>query len=136
MTKPTELARLGALLAKCLPAPVAPAEAALDLKLLREVCGDNPAILQDLTRTVRDAIRLQIPELSAAMEGSDLAAMHMASHKLMGTAGYIGAPALAAVCGRIEAAAHRGDAAAIPELHNLFSAQAQRTLDALDALVF
>lgn len=135
LTKPAELARLRALLAKWLPAATAPADAAIDLKLLKEVSGDDQAMLQDMVRTIRDAIRSDIPAMTTALKGSDLSVIQMASHKMKSTAGYIGAPALEAVCKRIEAAAHGGDASDLPELRPLFASQAKRALDALDALV-
>jgi HPt (histidine-containing phosphotransfer) domain-containing protein len=135
LTKPAELARLRALLAKWLPPPAAAADVAIDLKLLKEVSGDDQEVLHELIRTIRDAVRLQIPEMTTALKGSDLSAIQMASHKMKGTAGYIGAPALEAVCKRIEAAANDGDASTLPALQPLFSAQAQRALDALDAMV-
>jgi signal transduction histidine kinase/CheY-like chemotaxis protein len=143
LTKPSELRQLRALLVKHLPGlsvgPMEQTSVAVDatvvnLKLLKEVCGNSPEMLREFTKTIRESFRKQIPELASALESQQMEAISQASHKMKSSAGIIGAQSLLALCTRIEQVASSGDVAALPELRNLFSLEAQRVLDALAAL--
>ena len=83
---------------------------------------------------VREALRDQIPEVTAALDGGQLPAIQMASHKMKGSAGMIGAQVLVEVCKRMETAAGAGDAAPLPDLHSQFVTETGRVMAALDAL--
>jgi signal transduction histidine kinase/CheY-like chemotaxis protein/HPt (histidine-containing phosphotransfer) domain-containing protein len=143
LTKPSELSVLRATLAKWLPdlsaqanVPVAsPVDASvIDLKLLRQAYADDPEALRDMLPSIRQALLKQIPEVNQAIQSGDLEAIQRASHKIKGAASMIGAQALQAVCARMEDTTGRGDASGLPELKKLFALEAQRVMDALQAL--
>jgi signal transduction histidine kinase/CheY-like chemotaxis protein/HPt (histidine-containing phosphotransfer) domain-containing protein len=132
LIKPADLARLQTMLSRWLPAAFA--VPVIDLKLLKEVAGDDTAVLQDMVRAFQLDIQTQIAALTAALQDNELVAVQQASHKMKGSASYIGAQALVTVCGQIEVAARKNNASALPELQPVFLVQAQNTLDALNAL--
>ena len=127
-------------IAAAAPSPAAAASApagpgsAIDLKLLGDPDGDDKEDVLELVYAVREALRDQIPEVTAALDGGQLPAIQMASHKMKGSAGMIGAQVLVEVCKRMETAAGAGDAAPLPDLHRQFVTETGRVMAALDAL--
>jgi signal transduction histidine kinase/CheY-like chemotaxis protein/HPt (histidine-containing phosphotransfer) domain-containing protein len=150
LTKPANLGQLRTLLARLLPAgaaasampmlPIAPATNAvstatsqvIDLRYLQDLAGGDKNMLQELIQAFHKEMQIQIPLLTTALQGHDLLVISQVSHKLRGSAGNLGAHALAAVCARIEEATMQaGDLSSLGQLQPMFIAEAQRVLDEL-----
>jgi signal transduction histidine kinase/HPt (histidine-containing phosphotransfer) domain-containing protein len=143
LTKPSELRQLRVLLVKWLPGlSVAPAGAVLaptnatvlDMKLLKEVCGNNPEMLREFTQTVRESLQTQISELTHALKNQHMKTIEQASHKMKSSVSIINAASLLALCVRLEQLGNSGDTAELPALRQQFGQEAQRVMDALAAL--
>ena len=111
----------------------APPAKVLDLKLLGDPDGDDKEEVLELIYAVRDAMRAQIPEVTSALESGEFPVIRMASHKMKGSAGMLGAQALASVCRSLEKAADAGDAALMRILRGQFDTESARVMEALDA---
>jgi signal transduction histidine kinase/CheY-like chemotaxis protein/HPt (histidine-containing phosphotransfer) domain-containing protein len=140
LSKPTPASELKAMLEKWLPAvrsltdsteviagaPVSLPQAKalpVDLSALKEMVGDDPAILREVLQDFRaSAVRI-ISDLRAACAAGQTKAAGGAAHKLKSSARAIGAFALSELCADIERAGDAGDSAALAERVPLFNAE-------------
>jgi HPt (histidine-containing phosphotransfer) domain-containing protein len=86
---------------------------ALDPKVMRATVGDDPDIIRELVQEFVPAARLDIAEIHAAVGNAQAERVRLASHKLKGSSGLVGARRLVEVCGKLEAAGNAGDWSAI-----------------------
>nr|WP_240954059.1 ATP-binding protein [Solimonas marina] len=84
--------------------PPATADAPLDLPLLREIVGDDDADLSELLQHFVDSTEPVLARLQEHITASDFEGARMLTHRLLGSARTVGAHALAAILGRLEAA--------------------------------
>ncbi|HEX3062544.1 MAG TPA: ATP-binding protein, partial [Usitatibacter sp.] len=121
LVKPTGRDQLAAKLARWLGPGTAQGDA-VDLSLLREVVGDDPAmqraVLAEFMRSSRD----DAAQLHAALASRDVERATHIAHRLKGAGASVGAHGLRRACEEIEAAGRAGDLAA-----------AARPLPAVDA---
>jgi HPt (histidine-containing phosphotransfer) domain-containing protein len=87
-------------------APPEPAE--LDLGVLRELVGDDEAVLHALLADFADSARKHAAELLAALGAHDAHAVNAVAHKLKSASRSVGALALGEACGALEAAGLAG----------------------------
>lgn len=134
LVKPADMGQLRALLAKWLPpecVAAAPTQA-LDIKQMQEAFGGENGNLTSLLPSIRSSFSANLTEMRSTLQDGDLAAIQAHSHKMAGSAGLIGAQALMDVCQRIEALTQGEAEAALPALSRLYTAEAQRTMQALE----
>jgi CheY-like chemotaxis protein/HPt (histidine-containing phosphotransfer) domain-containing protein len=140
LSKPTSASELKAMLEKWLPAvrsltdsteviagaPVSLPQAKalpVDLSALKEMVGDDPAVLREVLQDFRaSAVRI-ISDLRAACAAGQTKAAGGAAHKLKSSARAIGAFALSELCADMERAGDAGDSAALAERVPLFNAE-------------
>jgi CheY-like chemotaxis protein/HPt (histidine-containing phosphotransfer) domain-containing protein len=131
LAKPTPLVSLRAVLDRWLPPaelatatgaePAAPAP--VDVAVLKELVGDDPAVLQNFLKhfqisAARTAAALQVA--CATGEAPQAAAL---AHKLKSSARSVGALALGELCAELERAGRTGGAPALAELWPRFEAE-------------
>jgi CheY-like chemotaxis protein/HPt (histidine-containing phosphotransfer) domain-containing protein len=142
LSKPLQLAHLRALLEACVPGstqPLLPRPAdrrddtgALDVGVLRELVGDDPAILRGFLQRFRDSAARTVRDVEAAAAAGSAADVVAQAHKLKSAARTVGALALGELCERIEAAGKTGDAAEIARLLPVFGAEMKAVERCLD----
>jgi HPt (histidine-containing phosphotransfer) domain-containing protein len=91
----------------------------IDPHVLRAVVGDDPAMIREIVADFVPAAQSGIAEIQAAIASGIAERVRMASHKLKGSSGLVGARELAGVCARLEAAGRSGDWNVIGELRPL-----------------
>ena len=133
LTKPSELARLKALVTKWLPA-TSNASPAIDMRILNDAFGNDKAGMAEMISRIHGQVNTQIDALTTILDGADLKAIEQASHRLKGAVGMLGATDLAAVCDRIETAGRRGETSPLIGLRSAFADAAKRVKDELNAL--
>jgi two-component system sensor histidine kinase/response regulator len=132
LSKPVQLAHLRAILQKWMPAPataqiiklVTPAAAPVvpvsqkpvDVKVLEQLVGDDPAVIGEFLQDFRDSAAKIGIELRAAYEAGDTVAAGVAAHKLKSSARSVGALALGELCAEMERAGKAGDAQTLAAL--------------------
>jgi PAS domain S-box-containing protein len=140
LSKPTPVSELKAMLERWLPAvrsltdsteaiagaPVSLPQAKalpVDLSALKELVGDDPAVLREVLQDFRaSAVRI-ISDLRTACAAGQTKAAGGAAHKLKSSARAIGAFALSELCADMERAGDAGDSAALAERVPLFNAE-------------
>ncbi|HEV7827148.1 MAG TPA: ATP-binding protein [Mycobacteriales bacterium] len=85
-------------------APDVPGAAAMDPRALAELAALGPEAVAAVVTTFLDALPEQLAALRAAVDGADADAeqVRRVAHGLRGSAGYVGATALAEGCARLE----------------------------------
>ncbi|SOD91997.1 response regulator [Caenispirillum bisanense] len=124
LTKPVDLARLDAALARWLgeaprltataaaaPAMPAASDAVVDFAVLTSILGDDPALLTAMLHEFLAATRDALDLLRAALAQGDAKAVARAAHRLKGSARAAGAGPMARAAEALELAAERDDAA-------------------------
>ena len=86
---------------------------ALDVKVLINLVGDDPATIKELLRDFQAAIARQRTDLWAAMETRDFQKVGALAHRFKSAARSVGALRLGDHCETLERAGKRGDGAAI-----------------------
>jgi CheY-like chemotaxis protein/HPt (histidine-containing phosphotransfer) domain-containing protein len=128
LTKPVQLTRLERALERWLPADspmpagtdsMAAAEEAVsspateakvvDLAVLKDLVGDDPAIIHNLLASYREAARGYAAALHDAGEAGDLDQVSAVAHKVKSASRSVGALALGDLCASLENAAKTGD---------------------------
>ena len=118
LSKPVRLTDLKAMLDKWLPvAPLLPVAALpVDARVLKELVGDNPAVISKLLHCFR-ATTLKIgAEIEAAISDGRTHETGAAAHKLKSSARSVGALRLGELCEQIEQAGKAGDNAMLAVL--------------------
>ena len=143
MTKPVQLANLGAMLERWIPthrpaprvhdASVPPAQtkdptAPADLAVLVALVGSDRRVMEDMLIAFRRSAARSSAEIMRALAVDDAAAAADAAHMLKSGARSIGAERLCDVCASIEEAAERDDRAAATALRPRFGTE----MEALD----
>ncbi|MHB1668940.1 MAG: ATP-binding protein [Thiomonas sp.] len=134
LSKPVRQADLKTMLEKWLPSakalpelPQAPAAAVaerpVDVSKLRELVGDDAAVIREFLQDFRVSAASIAAELQAACESGWLAGAGAAAHKLKSSARSVGALGLGALCEQIEQAGKAGDGAALTGLLPRFNAE-------------
>ena len=138
LSKPAPLSVLKAMLDKWLPAATAttpaavvpaPTFAALDVKVLAALVGDDPDVIRDFLQDFRASATRIGAELSAACDEGYADIASSAAHKLKSSARAVGALALGNLCAGIERAGKAGDKATLATLRPVF----ERELAEVDA---
>ncbi|MEI6987076.1 MAG: response regulator [Rhodospirillaceae bacterium] len=112
LSKPVRLTDLKAMLDKWLPAAALP----VDARVLKELVGDNPAVISKLLHSFR-ATTLKIgAEIEAAISDGRTHETGAAAHKLKSSARSVGALRLGELCEQIEQAGKAGDKAMLAVL--------------------
>jgi signal transduction histidine kinase/DNA-binding NarL/FixJ family response regulator len=136
LVKPADLGQLRALLSKWLP-PASMADLpvqAIDIKQMEEAFGNDKAKFSHLLPSIRKTLREQVAILNTALTGGELGDVKTLAQTMCGSAAVMGAKGLLDVCERIGTLPVDSDASARSLLSREFTAQAQRTLDALEVL--
>ena len=98
----------------------------MDVRVLAELVGDEPEVVQDFLRQYLASARRIMAELRAGHAAGDCVRVSGATHKLKSSSRAIGAPDLGDLCARVESAAvqrHEAEvAAAIPVLEQTHAA--------------
>nr|WP_247886884.1 ATP-binding protein [Azospirillum sp. SYSU D00513] len=113
LSKPLDLAQLGAALARWVPgreapAPAAPPAAPVNIESLRRLCGDDTALMAEMLNDFVSVSRGVMATLAAAMAGRETDAVRSCAHNLRGSALNAGAKPLAAAAQRLEREAETG----------------------------
>jgi signal transduction histidine kinase/CheY-like chemotaxis protein/HPt (histidine-containing phosphotransfer) domain-containing protein len=151
LTKPVQLTTLERTLARWLPRPSGAAaldatanqasgntatrgaarsdEAAIELSVLANLVGNDPATIRDFLAEFLQVARQQGRELADACERGDLARAGSVAHKLKASSRSIGALALGDLCAELENASKAGSKAEVDRVRFDF----ERVLAAVDA---
>jgi HPt (histidine-containing phosphotransfer) domain-containing protein len=95
----------------------------VDLSALKELVGDDPAVLREVLQDFRASVVRIISDLRTACAAGQTRAAGGAAHKLKSSARAIGAFALSELCADMEHAGDAGDSAALAERLPLFNAE-------------
>ena len=109
LCKPVRMQELAPMLAKWLPAAIAPALPVWNPATLTDLLGDNPAAHRRLLEKFLIAAAKQLAEIMAPTDSNHLAS---AAHTLKSTALSVGARHMSDICKSLETAVLAGDAAA------------------------
>ncbi|HTD92117.1 MAG TPA: Hpt domain-containing protein, partial [Burkholderiales bacterium] len=88
----------------------------VDIRVLKELVGDNPAVIRELLREFRISAGTVAVELRAAYATGQITAIVAAAHKLKSPALAVGAIALAELCSKIEDESKAGEIDALAVL--------------------
>lgn len=110
LTKPVLLHELRDMLDRWLPG-AAPLPA-LDLAVLRQLVGDDDAVLRDFLASYRSCASDEAGALRCALAAGDLRGMSAAAHRFKSSSRSVGALALGERCAELELAGQAGDEAA------------------------
>ncbi|MBS0388571.1 MAG: Hpt domain-containing protein [Proteobacteria bacterium] len=146
-SKPLPLADLRALLEKWMPeatasqgspaadagAPLQPTPVAMpvDIGVLKELVGDNAAVINEVLQDFRVSAARIVAELRAACTARQSKLAGAAAHKLKSSARAVGALELGELCAALERAGKAGDGAALYEQLPAFNAE----MAAVDAAI-
>ena len=83
--------------------------AVLDLAQLRDVCLEDPELMREVTTSLIDDARAQIPVLEEALSQSDGNRCARVAHYVKGACANVGAVAMAVLLRNIELSAGSGD---------------------------
>ncbi len=150
ISKPVRVEELGAVLARWLPNSAAAPEPASGLPNTRDtsvdssvdprvlakigdpVEGGDPAFLRDLVATFQQETPALLQAIqSAATRGEATGLVHPA-HTLRGSAAYLGAARLAAICGRLERLGGGGTTEGLAELVDQLDREVHQVQEALE----
>lgn len=136
LSKPVQLAHLRAILQKWMPAPataqliklaipaaVPVSQKPVDVKVLEQLVGDDPAVIGEFLQDFRVSATKIGTELVAACVAGDTATAGAASHKLKSAARSVGALGLGELCAEMERAGKAGDAQALNALLPRFESE-------------
>lgn len=113
--------------------PPQPARA-VDVRILEELVGDDPVVIQELLGDFRTSATLIARALAAACENGEPARAGEQAHKLKSSARAVGALALGELCEAMEAAGRADSSDALAMLLPLFERELAAVLDSLDTL--
>lgn len=145
--KPLQLAELKACLEKWLPAvdialpfkleTQSPASAAkvLDLSVLQNAIGNDPAVMLEFLRDFQSSASKIALELTRACEHHESQLAGQQAHKLMSSARAIGAAVLGALCAEIETTGKAGNLEMLTALLPLFEQEFDKVVATIDALL-
>jgi CheY-like chemotaxis protein len=137
LTKPLQLADLRAALDELLlpaPRPVESpgavpldglAAAAVDLRVLENLVGNDPAVIFDLLQGFQDNAGRTVALLKAACGVGDLAATIEQAHRLKSSSRAVGALVLGELCEEIESAGKAGAADTLAQLLPIFERESE-----------
>jgi|CXWL01.1.fsa_nt_gi HPt (histidine-containing phosphotransfer) domain-containing protein len=98
----------------------------MDVRVLEEMVGREPEVVQDFLRQYRESARALMAELRAGHAAGNLVQVEGATHKLKSSSRVVGALGLGAQCAQIESAAKQRRVAevagALPALELTFAA--------------
>ncbi|WP_082885343.1 MULTISPECIES: PAS domain S-box protein [Methylomonas] len=139
LTKPVQLAQLKAMLDKLLPGTIAsspdlpPASATpVVVSMLKELVGDDPAVIKDFLNIFRTGAIETVTEMKAACENGQAAQVAALAHKLKSSAQSVGALALSALCAEMEQAGKAGQLEVLAALLPRFEAEMAAVSSYLD----
>jgi PAS domain S-box-containing protein len=135
LTKPLQLEQLRDALARWLVRDAAPSAAALDLAVLKNTIGDDPAQVPGFLSFFLSTARKQAGEISAAAQSSDAAKAGATAHKLKSSARAVGALALGELCAELEQCGKAGELDALRARLPAFDAELARVQAQIDALL-
>ncbi|MCX7150745.1 MAG: ATP-binding protein, partial [Rhodocyclales bacterium] len=144
LSKPVPLEKLKAVLNKWLPAAAAtdsvavspaPTLAALDVKILAALVGDEPKVICDFLEDFRASATRIAAELGAACQRGQTAAAGAAAHKLKSAARAVGALKLGDLCAEMERAGQAGDKESLAALLAGFETELIAVKACLDLLL-
>ena len=95
----------------------------VDLNALKELVGDDPAVLREVLQDFRVSVARIVADLRTACAAGQTRAAGGAAHKLKSSARTIGAFTLGELCADMERAGDAGDSAALAERLPLFNAE-------------
>ncbi|MEO7337896.1 MAG: ATP-binding protein, partial [Caldimonas sp.] len=140
LTKPIQLATLGAALGRWLPpeahepmpqSPDGPSTAiatSIDVSVLKGLIGDDPAMVRKFLAQFLDSARTQSADILASFETDDFGRICTVAHKLKASSRSIGAIALGDVCADLENAS-RADSNAELAMRRFAFEQAMRAAE-------
>jgi len=143
LTKPLQLSDLRKALDELflpLPRPVEPPQdaaldgsttAAVDVGVLEDLVGNDPAVILDLLQSFQDSAGRSAELLKAACSVGDMAATIEQAHRLKSSARAVGAMVLGALCEEIETAGKAGAGDTLAQLLPVF----EREADAVNAFL-
>ena len=157
LSKPVQLLQLKAILQKWLPAvksstqlpavvpaPTAPATPAptepaapktpVETGVLKELVGDDPAVINDFLRDFRASSARIAADLRAACQAGEAATAGAAAHKLKSSARSVGALVLGDLCAEMEQAGKAGDIQALKALLPRFESELSAVDKYIDSL--
>ncbi|MBI3581334.1 MAG: response regulator [Nitrospinae bacterium] len=132
ISKPVQLAELDAMLKKWLPVTLQSASepqsspVPIDISVLKELVGDDEAVIRDLLRDFSATLVKTAVELRAAHADGRDAIVRALAHKLKSSARSVGALALGELCAEIEQFGRAGDKAALAALLPMFEQELTR----------
>ncbi len=157
MTKPVQLATLKAMLDKWLPAGARPTDlpasftnfpasstdlpppsaaaptAALDVRVLKALVGDEPAVIAEFLHDFRASAGAASAQLRAACQARQAAAVEALAHRLKSSARSVGALALGELCAQLEQAGGAGQIETMTTLWPGFETEMAAVNQALEA---
>ncbi|MDP2169370.1 MAG: response regulator [Rhodocyclaceae bacterium] len=155
LSKPVQLVNLKATLEKWLP-PVAlpmpeaalpaaarpeaagastPAALHLDVSVLEQLVGDDPAVIDKFLRSFRASALGIASEITIAIDAGQSAQAAALAHKLKSSARSFGALALGELCAAMEQAGKAGQRETLNDLRPRFAAELHAVFDQLDSLL-
>jgi len=146
LAKPVDMAQLRACLQRWLPARQAvvhegsangsawavPEEATLDIDILRDSLGDDPAFIAKTLDAFVGSVEEEHGALSAAINTSQAAIAERVAHRMKGASRVVGANLLASLCQSIECAAREADWQALHQQLDQFPAELVKVTQAID----
>jgi HPt (histidine-containing phosphotransfer) domain-containing protein len=118
-----QLRALKTTLERWLPRPghsAMPAAPALDVTVLEQLIGHQPALVAEFLRTFEESAQQALGEVRQAAAVEDCKVLGAVGHRLKSSARSVGALPLAELCTELEAACKRGDTAAALRLAQEF----------------
>ncbi len=95
---------------------------------------DQPDVVTEFIDLFLSDLPQRLQDLASAVSAADPARVRSAAHGLKGSAGSIGASALAELCARIEALGRSGTMTGVSELASGVPQESARAVDALKTL--
>lgn len=132
ISKPVQLAKLEAILKKWIPASLESAPVPqssripVDVGVLKELVGDDEAVIRDFLRDFRATMDKTAAELREAFADGQTANVRALAHKLKSSARSVGALGLGELCAEIEQSCKAGDKDALAALLNGFEQELAR----------
>ncbi|SIO17256.1 ATP-binding protein [Nitrosomonas cryotolerans] len=90
--------------------------ATVDIHILEELVGDDPATIRELLQNFRISAEDIAKELHAAFQAEEFGTLSSVAHKLKSSARAVGATALGELCAEMEQAGKKNDGMALSEL--------------------
>ena len=108
------------------PASALPSSATLDIAVLVSLVGDDRAAVMEVLADYHAALNRLGPEMRAAQEGGDMAAVAAVAHKLKSSSRSVGALALGELCAELENAGRAALRDSVQRLMQDFEAERER----------